>query len=163
MSCFSESISQQHHLDCEFSDRLSCERSTDADSIPDLEDLENLQELALAGDDEPVDQALPRPDDIEADEPGEAEFEPEELEQSPADLYEHWSKGHQPYMSNCMSCVRALGKIPARRLQLRGSSGCIGADFTFLGPLKLLTIVAFAAGFLGGLVMSPNSESNTRC
>ena len=33
-------------------------------------------------------------------------------------LRDHVCKGHQPYLSNCASCVCARGRIPARRVKL---------------------------------------------
>ena len=33
-------------------------------------------------------------------------------------LRDHVCRGHQPYLSNCASCVCARGRIPARRVKL---------------------------------------------
>ena len=51
-------------------------------------------------------------------------------------LRDHVCKGHQPYLSNCASCVCARGRIPARRVKLpQKEYKVIGLDFLFFGKL----------------------------
>ena len=51
-------------------------------------------------------------------------------------LRDHVCRGHQPYLSNCASCVCARGRIPARRVKLpQKEYKVIGLDFLFFGKL----------------------------
>ena len=106
-------------------------------------------------------------DDMErpADGAGAAEQGVDELEPDATgvELYNHVAQGHQPYLSSCLSCVRACGRAPARRLKHAHGPSAIGADFTFMGSLKILVIVVFCTGFLSAFSMDPlNSEANAR-
>ena len=112
---------------------------------------DDMEDRPLPGLDEPVESSEER--DVEEAEP----------EASGVELYSHVAHGHQPYLSTCMSCVRACGRAPARRLRHAHGPSSIGADFTFMGSLKILVIVVFCTGFLSAFVMDPvNSESNAR-
>ena len=128
----------------------------DVPNPPVLEDV-------LAGDDDMEDIPLPgldEPIDDDDDRVGEEH----ELELGPQGWYEHLSKGHQPYLSTCLSCVRSQGKIPAKRLRLGSRSrSVVNCDFGFRGGVKFLVMVVAATGMLLGRVMSPiDSGVNAR-
>ena len=98
--------------------------------------------------------------DEDEDEPP---VEETELELGPQGLYEHVAKGHQPYLSTCMACVRAQGRLPAKRLKLRRSRSVVGADFAFLKGLKFLVVVVAATGMIFGRVLDQmDSDKNAR-
>lgn len=119
--------------------------------------------LVFSGESEMEDQPLPGLDEPVGDSDGDPLVEEPEPDTTGVELYEHIAKGHQPYLSNCMSCVRACGRSPARRLRNTHGPSAVGADFTFLGSLKILVMVVFCSGFLSAFVVSPvNSESNAR-
>ena len=63
-------------------------------------------------------------------------------------LRDHVCKGHQPYLSNCASCVCARGRIPARRVKLlQKEYKVIGLDFLFFGKLRVLLLVHTASRY----------------
>ena len=117
-------------------------------------------------DGEPVYQPLPGLDEPLDDSPDSADFdEPSELDMGPDNLYEHLSQGHQPFLSSCLSCCRAAGRVPARRMRSSvNSKSQVGADFGFFGQsVKFLVIVAIATGMMGVVPMSIDSDVNLRC
>ena len=77
--------------------------------------------LRAGDDDEMEDIPLPRPEEVlEEGEEQEGENPPTEeceLELGREGWFEHLSRGHQPYLATCLACVRAQGKIPAKRLR----------------------------------------------
>ena len=63
-------------------------------------------------------------------------------------LRDHVCRGHQPYLSNCASCVCARGRIPARRVKLpQKEYKVIGLDFLFFGKLRVLLLVHTASRY----------------
>ena len=140
----------------------------------ELPQLEMLSELCLESEDIPLpepgaeDDFEYHPEDplpeLEGGDPPQAEPEDEleEPEASAAEVFKHLSRGHEPYESTCMSCTRASGRTPARRLKTRSTSSSLGTDFTYLGSLKILAIIIFSTGFLGAVVMNENLESCAR-
>ena len=57
-------------------------------------------------------------------------------------LRDHQCQGHQPYISNCDSCLCARGRVPARRAKdSQKMSSVLGMDYLFFGKLRVLLIV----------------------
>ena len=57
-------------------------------------------------------------------------------------LRDHQCHGHQPYVSNCDSCLCARGRVPARRVKdSQKMSSVLGMDYLFFGKLRVLLIV----------------------
>ena len=57
-------------------------------------------------------------------------------------LRDHQCHGHQPYVSNCDSCLCARGRVPARRVKdSQKMSSVLGLDYLFFGKLRVLLIV----------------------
>ena len=84
------------------------------------------------------------------------------LEENGVKLFSHVSCGHVPYLSSCDSCCRARGKIPARRISRGPEPSMFGADYTYFGPLKVLTLVAFMTQMCMVVIMTENADSNAR-
>eukprot|EP00438_Fugacium_kawagutii_P027045 Skav210713 [mRNA] locus=scaffold1582:338446:339138:+ [translate_table: standard] len=106
----------------------------------------------------------PLEEPVEGEEKGEDPhgLDEEEVQPGPSELYDHVSKDHHPYFSSCLSCVRARGRTPARRLRYTRGTSSIGADFTSLGTLNLLVVMVFATGFIPGVVCGDNNETTAR-
>ena len=99
---------------------------------------------------EPVGESeVEKPVDPAAD-VGPIDLDPEELAipLTSQALRDHVCRGHQPYLSNCASCVCARGRIPARRVKLpQKEYKVIGLDFLFFGKLRVLLLVHTASRY----------------
>ena len=62
---------------------------------------------------------------------------------SSVSLYNHRSRGHFPFDSNCESCCASKGRVPARRLRrkLQKENQTIGLDFYYYGKLRVLLMM----------------------
>ena len=136
---------------------LSCEDESLAPAVgievPD--DAESdLEDIPLPGLDEP----------IEEDDPNENPSEdPEEITLGPNHLYDHVAHGHIPFVGSRLSCTRAAGRAPARRLKNRVSRSQVGADFGFFGQsVRFLVVIVLATGMVGCLPMTVDSDRNAR-
>lgn len=114
-----------------------------------------LDEVRVGEDDDMPDIPLPGLDeDLEGQEDGEGDdlpLEECELELGPEGWYDHISRGHQPYLSSCLACARAQGKIPARRLRLGSRSrSVVNSDFGFRGGIRFLIMMVAATGMNDG-------------
>ena len=127
-------------------------------------------EHVLVGDDDVMDDGdmpdhpLPHPDDpLDGDD--ELDNEPRELDPGPNHLYEHFARGHIPYSKTCLSCCRAAGRSPARRMKGISTAHLqVGSDYGFFGrALKFLVVIVFSTGMLGVVPMSMDAETNMRC
>ena len=138
-----------------------CNRSCSHDEKDDLDEVRIGDDDE--GDDEMMDQPLPPVGEDLDDDNDDPPVEETELELGPQGLYDHVARGHQPYLSTCMACVRAQGRIPAKRLKLRRSRSVVGADFAFLKGLRFLVLVVAATGMIFGRVMDQfDSDKNAR-
>ena len=84
------------------------------------------------------------------------------LEENGKELSSHIANGHVPYLSSCDACCRARGKIPAKRISRGPEPSMFGADYTYFGPLKVLTLVAFMTQMCMVAIMTENADSNAR-
>ena len=84
-----------------------------------------------------------------AEDPADPDSEEDpELELGPGSAFEHLRKGHQPYLSTCLPCARACGRLPARKLKQPAGKTRVGADFMFVGAMRVLVLVVFFTGML---------------
>ncbi|CAE7698902.1 unnamed protein product [Symbiodinium sp. CCMP2592] len=62
---------------------------------------------------------------------------------SSVSLYNHRSRGHFPFDSNCEACCSSKGRVPARRLRrkLQRENQTIGLDFFYFGKLRVLLMM----------------------
>ena len=78
------------------------------------------------------------------------------------DLTAHLANGHFPFSSACRSCMRARGRIPARRLKHKRGAYEVAMDFGFLGLCRFLVLIVPLTGILGAFVMSSDEDANVR-
>lgn len=86
-----------------------------------------------------------------------------ELELGPGSAFDHLKKGHQPYLATCLPCARACGRLPARKLKQPAGKTHVGADFMFVGGMRVLVLVVFFTGMLMAVPWSDvDRESSQR-
>ena len=78
-------------------------------------------------------------------------------------LRDHQCQGHQPYISNCDSCLCSRGRVPARRAKdSQKMSSVLGMDYLFFGKLRVLLIVHEMSRYLMAVPIQDEARTDPR-